>query len=564
VGGCDQAVKVDITAVTRRRKAVSGIIATVITFTMVFTIIVGYFVFVNTGVFNSLQAAQQRNQAVNQAAQEKLSARVGLAAAGNLTLRVSNLGEVPTTIIDVFITNAALDKIVSCSVVNPGPPCSQYLGARRDLNFSLPLTILPGVSTNSMSGCGVKPGCDIGIAKQAYTYTAGTPVVVSLLTSSGNVFSAEYPAPSTIMTLTSTSVFSTSSVSTVSQGNPGGNVLVVQMKATPPQTFSCSHCVNDTVTVLNYGTSAVTGVALSPTVPIIDSTGSLTLTSKGCVLHGGSTTILGYSGVGVPPSIVYVCTFAANPNGFGGFASFTGAATGTYNSLPVTSAEAISNTIQIGGPISVLNQGPFSGNFFYFKYSACTNMPTHTTHCTTVPNPLTVGTLPMASSITGSTSYYVAFYLQVTNNFNTTIPILPYTYFMTDPTVGGESPFFLVGNPSSLPYLPNYACTSGCTNNVPALTPYPSSCTAQATSTCINLAPGATVTLTFAACDIGSTWWDWAGSAYGKSFDSGNTCTTNPPDYQSNEATYLTILVSFVYKGQVYTQDIPFVGQKVN
>jgi hypothetical protein len=423
-----------------------------------------------------------------------------------------------------------------------------------------------------MSGCGVKPGCDIGIARQAYTYSAGTPVVVSLLTTSGNVFSAEYPAPSSTITLTSTSVTSTVTISTVTSGNPGGNILVVQMTATPPQTFSCAHCVNDTVTVLNYGTSAVSGVALSPTVPIIDSTGSLTLTSKGCVLQGGSTTILGYSGTGPPYSIVYLCTFAANPNGFGGFVSFTGAATGTYNGLPVTSAEAISNTIQIGGPISVLNQGPFSGNFFYFKYSACTNAPSggyygspsYSKPCTTVPSTMTIGNLPVAGSITGSNSYYVAFYLQVTNNFNVTIPILPYTYFMTDPTVGGESPFFLVGNPSSLPYIPNYACTSGCTNNIPNLTPYPSTCVATSTATCINLAPGATVTLTFAACDIGSTWWDWAGSSYGQNFDYGNTCTTNPPNYNAPEATYLTILVSFVYKGQVYTQDIPFVGQTVN
>ena len=69
--------------------------------------------------------------------------------------------------------------------------------------------------------------------------------------------------------------------------------------------------------------------------------------------------------------------------------------------------------------------------------------------------------------------------------------------------------------------------------------------------------------VTFAACDIGSTWWDWAGSTYGGRFDSGYTCTTNPPSYQPDEATYLTMLITFVYEGQVYTQQIPFVGQTV-
>jgi flagellin-like protein len=564
-------LNVNTSALARRRKAVSGILATVITFTMVFTIVVGYFVFVNTGVFNSLQAQQVRGQEINQAAQEKISVKVGVNSGGNLTLRLSNTGEVPTTLLDVFITNPSTDKIVSCSVVNS---CSQYLSAKGDLNYTFPLTVLPGISTNRMSGCGVKPGCDISINKKALQPTySGTPVVVSLLTTDGNVFSAEYPTPITTQTLTSTSVYATSSISTITQGNPGGNVLVVQETAAPPQTFSCPSCVTDTITVSNYGTSQVTGVALSPAAPIIDSTGSLTLTLNSCT-PPGSTTLNLYSGSGPPPSISWVCNYAANPNGFGGFASFTIAATGTYNTLPVTSAEAISNTIQIGGPISVLNQGPFTGNFFYFKYSACTNAPSggpsYSKPCTSVPNPVTYGTLPVASSISGSSSYYVAFYVQITNNFNVPLPILPYSYFLTDPTIGGESPFYLVGNPSSLPYVPNYACTSGCTNNIPSLTPYPSTCVATSTATCYSLAPGATVTLTFAACDISASQWNWAGSAYGRSYDNsvGGHCYpgsyTNPPNYQQNEATYLSIIIAFVYNGQVYAQDIPFVGQTVN
>jgi hypothetical protein len=163
--------------------------------------------------------------------------------------------------------------------------------------------------------------------------------------------------------------------------------------------------------------------------------------------------------------------------------------------------------------------------------------------------------------LTGSSSYYVAFYVQITNNFNVSIPILPYTYFLTDPTIGGETPFYIVGNPSSLPYIPNYNPGG---NGIPTLTPYPSTCVATATSTCLIIPPGGTVTLTFAACDITSTWWDWAGYSYGSSHDSGNTCTTNPPAYQPNEATWIDIVVSFVYNGQVYSQGIPFMGMKVS
>ncbi len=118
-------------------------------------------------------------------------------------------------------------------------------------------------------------------------------------------------------------------------GNPGGNVLVVQMVATPQQTFKCGHCLNDTVTVYNYGNTTVTGVSLSPAVPLVSLTGTATVTSPAsCTLISGSSSIPGYPGYGALPKTVYLCTFGANPNGFGGFASFTGRATGTFNGGP--------------------------------------------------------------------------------------------------------------------------------------------------------------------------------------------------------------------------------------
>ena len=524
---------------------------------MVFTVAVGAFVFVNQGVFSSLQAQAARAQAINQASQEKLVLRVAISGStGNMWLRISNVGTVPVSLLDVFVTSVQKDKLVSNSTLVAG---SHYLSKSGDLNYSLPLTILPGISTNQMSGCGTKVGCDISISQPAFQYK-GSQAVISVLSSSGNIFSSQYPPPPTSSVTTITSTIATASTTTLPGSNPGGNVLVVQMTASPPQTFSCPHCVNDTVVVLNYGNNPVTGVALSPSVPIVQSAGNVIIASTGpCALQGGSNNLPAYSGSGAPPSITWICTFSANPNGFGGFVSFTGAATGTYNAQPVTSGEAISNTIQVGGPVSVLNQGPFSANFFYFKYSACSTKPTSSTPCTTVPSPVAVATLPAANSITGSSSYYVAFYIIITNKFNVTLPILPYTYFQTDPTQGGESPFYIVGNPASLPYLPNYNPGG---NNNPTLTPYPATCFATSTASCINLAPGASVTLTFAACDIGLSLWNWAGSAYGTS-NGGGACTTNPPNYQPNESTYLSVIITFVYNGQVYTQQIPYVGQFV-
>jgi flagellin-like protein len=562
-----------------RRRAISGILASIIMFAMVFTVGIGFFVFVNTGSLQASQANQQNQQALQQASQEELSIRVGLSTNhdlwGNtkdLSLRITNVGSSPVTVIDVFVTNTSMNRIMSNSMVTKG---TQYLATFSpskggDLNYSLPLTILPGFSTAQMSGCGSGLGCNIAISQNSYNYTSGgSPVVVSVLTSAGNVFSAQYPPPPGATSVTTTKTISIKYTSTVGGGNPGGNVLVVQMIATPQQTFKCGHCLNITVTVYNYGNTSVTGVSLSPAVPLSSLTGSATVTPPtSCTIINGNTTIPGYPGSGPLPKTVYLCTFGANPNGFGGFASFTGRATGIFNGGPVTSGQAVSNAVQIGGPVSVLNQGPFSGNFFFFKYSACTNAPSggkYSSKCTTTPSPVTFAGLPTASLIKGSSSYYVAFYIQITNNYNVTLPILPYTYFMTDPSSGGESPFFIVGNPGgsgnpNLPYIPNYNPGG---NGIPTLTPYPSTCIATSTASCINIAPGGSALVTFAACDIGSTWWDWAGSAYGRNFDNGNACTTNPPSYQPNEATYLTILVTFVYEGQVYTQQIPFVGQTV-
>lgn len=562
----------------RRRRAISGILASIIMFAMVFTVGIGFFVFVNTGSLQASQANQQKQQALQQASQEGLSIRVGLSTKpdwwGNtrdLWLRITNVGSSPVTVIDVFVTNTAMNRIMSNSMVTKG---TQYLATFSlseggDLNYSLPLTILPGFSTAQMSGCGSGLGCDIAISQTSYNYmSGGSPVVVSVLTSTGNVFSAQYPPSPGATSVTTTKTISIKYTSTVGGGNPGGNVLVVQMVANPQQTFKCGHCLNVTVTVYNYGNTSVTGVSLSPAVPLSSLTGTATVTPPtSCTLINGSTTIPEYPGSGPLPKIVYHCTFGANPNGFGGFASFTGRATGEFNGGPVTSGQAVSNAVQIGGPVSVLNQGPFSGNFFFFKYSACTSAVSGG-KCTTTPSPLTFANLPAASLIKGSYEY-VAFYIQITNNYNVTLPILPYTYFMTDPSSGGESPFFIVGDPGNvgsdcqiasspcnpnLPSIPSYS--------PPTLTAYPSTCIATSTASCINILPGGSAVLTMAACDIGSTYWDWAGYTYG-STKSSSTCTTAPPNYQPNEATYLTILVTFVYEGQVYTQQIPFVGQTV-
>ena len=567
----------------RRRKAISGVLATIIMFSMLFTVGFGFFLFVNQSTLTTAQANASRQAAVQQTSLERLALGVKLSTSpdswsqtGDLWLTMNNTGGVAATILDVYVTNVATDHLVSNSQVSPG---SYYLNAKGtllqmgDLNITLPLSINMGASTHTMTGCVAGlTGCDIAISKTSYLYVAGTTVLVSVLTSGGNVFSVQYPfSPNSFTTSTtiSTVVFSTT---TVSSGGVGGNALVVKMVASPPQTLTCSGCVTDTVTIYNYALSPATAVALSPSPPAWQVTGTASLSGASCTgpfRYNGqpmaNDSISAWSGSGNAHFVTYTCTYSAQTGQVGGFASFLGGATATLNGNSVSSAQEVSNTIQVGGTVSVLNQGPFSANYFFFKDSYCyqSTGSFFSTPCTQTPNPLTLATLPSADAQNASTDYYDAYYVQVTNNFNTTLAILQYSYFQTDPTNGGESNFYLVGPASTYNsqgyYFPSYAgpgnptvaayggSASTCAETPPSYNP-PSS------ANCIDVAPGQTVTLTFAACAAGSANWDWGGIQYGRNFDNPLTCfPQSPPNYNTPESTYLSIVLSFMYRARSST-----------
>jgi hypothetical protein len=450
------------------------------------------------------------------------------------------------------------------------------------------LAVAPGIPTNRMTGCGAGPGCDIAINSVAIGgYTGVGPIVASVLTSSGNIFSALYPPNPTSYTTTTTTTQTSASTTVIPGGAPSSNILVVQMTATPPLVFSCQACVTDNVTIYNYGNLSVTGVGLTPAIPSVSSTGTATLPNGFCT-PPGSTTIPAYSGVGIAPHISFICIYDAVPGSVGGYATFSGQATGMYGVALITSAISISNAIQVGGSANVLSQGPFTANFFFFKYSACTNLPTPGSPCATVVPmpPGTPSSLPSATLLAGASIYYVAFYVTLTNSLlNTTISILPYSYMLDDTTTGSESAFFLagsssVGAPSYTPYYPNYNPGG---NNVPTLTAYSPS-VAQCNSNpakCIQVEPGRSVVLTFASCGIipvPQTNWNWAGIQYGNGYQSLTCLPDNPPCFDVSAgmvtspqcpptsvpiSTYISIVVSFLYKGQVLTQQIPFVGMIV-
>ena len=267
----------------RRRKGLSGIIAAVILFAMFFTAGTGFFLAVNQFKHTADQANAGRLSSQQQASLENLalSAKVSSTAdpwghIGDLWLTINNTGGVPSTIVSVFITNST-GRLLSNSLVTPP---SHYLstdggvpGVGGDLNVTLPLTLNVGASTSKVSGCKASvTGCDIGISKSSFLYTPHSTVLVSVLTSLGNVFSIPYPTPS-LNTLKNVIVINQNQfnqeninqnqVDIVNQSETigcsqcnfflvaGGNILVTQITATPSPVAN-GKTINVTATVWDY------------------------------------------------------------------------------------------------------------------------------------------------------------------------------------------------------------------------------------------------------------------------------------------------------------------------
>ena len=572
-----------------RSKGVSGILAGVMLFAMLFSVGVGFYVYINQ-TNNSINHANANQQNVIQQSSLENLTLSATANSGAVTVTATNRGGVATSLLTTFVDNS--NGVLQNQPVSV--PAQPTLNVGQTASF-----VVPG-----------------------YTYSSGS-ITVSVITGRGNTFTAQYPPPPT-GTQTNVVVNSqtTTVIATVSGG--GSNALVVVMTATPPVTFNCANgCVADSITVYNYALSSVTGVALNPSPPsvVVCGTGNTpgctaSLTSPVCAgptLSNGqpdtSDSIAAYSGTGNAPYVTFQCTYNANTGAVGGFASFSGEATGvlTVTGQQVASATATSNTIEIGGQANVITQGAFTANFLFYKFSACqtpphelsggtyptysyTGVTTGTYPCNPTPTQITTpgtmndGLLNDAFLLYSAGNYYVAYYVSLTNDFNQTLPILQYSYLYMDPGISGEQYYFLAGAATDYynsatktysSYYPNYNVA----NSVPTLDAYSATTTSCAEvynplyqnytvpspSTCINIHPGQTLTLTFAACGWDASTWDWGGTAYANSFDSPATnCNINSvPGYGGNvpEGQVVSIEITYMYKNQAYSQLLPFDGQ---
>jgi hypothetical protein len=225
----------------------------------------------------------------------------------------------------------------------------------------------------------------------------------------------------------------------------------------------------------------------------------------------------------------YTCTFITTQGTAGGTVTFLGYAVGTYSSGYVTSAEVLSNPLEIGNPLSSI-AGPFVG--LSFEYAAQGS--------TSIENPAVV----VSNSLTD-----VVWNATLENTANASVTILEYSFLLVA-RVAQEHDFYIV-QPVSLPIssssLSTYTCALG-TGNAPtgAQCSTPQTNCAVLGNGCVPT--GATVKLYFAATDISGTGWEW-----------GNGGGFSPP-----EAVTMFVIIEYDYYNagvwHVLAQAVPFTG----
>jgi hypothetical protein len=540
------------------RRGLAGVLVLVMVFAMIFTAGVGYLLFQSESSLTQYQSNLKAGATHAGAQQEDLAFTAAPEKPdNNFLVTVNNTGALPLSVVSIFLKDHT--GTVVFKPITLGQPGTTAQGP---LNLDV-----GGVARFTITG---------------YNFTWGTWYYLSLVTSRGNIFTNQAPTSATIFV--STIYTSTATTITIPTGG-GGNSLVVTMVATPVQAYGGT-TLTDNVTVYNYSPHTMQAASLLPSVPSFNVTGTVGLTPLGCTgpftppgqQPDPSGNITGWNGLGLAPHVYFLCAYKTASGQVGGLVSFSGLAAATQNSTAIKSSAVTSNLVQVGSLPNVLTQGAFTSNFFFFGYTSCTNS---VYPCTTKPGAIPPGnpvTLPDASVLSGGSNSYVAFYLEITNNFNTSIPILQNTFEQFDAStcngcvgVGiSESDWWIAGTNDTMvnqAYYPNYNPGASSTH-LPALQAYPSDCNVVNSKNvptddhCIYVNPGQSVIITLAACGPSSSSWDWGGTQYGTKFDSGHSgCVSTVPNIApGGMASAGTTVISYWYNGIDVTQDIAFQG----
>jgi len=541
---------------TRARRGIAGVLGALILFAIIFTAGAGFFLTVSSFNHEANQAQVARESSLQQVGLENLSLKAGITG-GALYLIVNNTGGVPSTIADVFVTGAS-GNFVSTSSLCPATVSSHYLSCTNDLNVTLPLTLAVGSTTAKMSGCAGGPGCNIRINPASAPYVSGTTVLVSVLTSLGNVFSVQYPAPR-LTTMKNVLVVNQVIVNQTNYGQlvvndlnqsvvvgcyscytqlaAGGNILVTQLTATPSP-VSDGGTIRVNATVWNYSPYTASGVTVTLSAIYAGSAYVSPDVSKTPGTCGSPASI----GSGL--SAKFVCTFVAHSGVTSGTVTFQGGSTGcdlTGNTTTcsggasVTSAIAGSNPVQVG---TLVSYGPWQLNYYYFYY-------TDSSHHTAI-----------APSVISSSDDYVALYVRLTNIYNTSMTLLDGSYLQFV-SPGSDVNAYIVNstNPSANSFT-SFVCT-----DTPPSGPVGANCPKG------TVPPGGTIILAFAACGAGLSSTSACPPNTGCSGHAGWEWSTCSPGGSDAGAT-VQIIVEYTLNHQgtysIYAEDIPFQSVFIN
>ncbi len=162
---------------TLRRKAVAGIVAAVIMFAMLFTVGTAYFLFVNSTNLQYVQSLLTRTNNLQDRAAESMLLSVALSGSGHITFVSNNTSPISLNITAAIVTDT-FGNMLQCDGRG-----------------------LPGTCGNSSPALpmAMNPARGSGVVDTGYTYVGAATVIVKVITSRGNVFSATYPASSTVL-----------------------------------------------------------------------------------------------------------------------------------------------------------------------------------------------------------------------------------------------------------------------------------------------------------------------------------------------------------------------------
>jgi hypothetical protein len=161
---------------TRRRRAISGIIGAVFLFTMLFTVGSEYFIFINNANAVETQSLVARGNALAARLQEDVQVSTALNSTGYVQFYLNNTGGAALNVTSLMVLSSS-GAILECDGI--GTPQGQGC-----INTAPVMPLVANVGEGVPSK---------GYEVTDYHYVSGT-VILELVTSSGNVFSATYPA----------------------------------------------------------------------------------------------------------------------------------------------------------------------------------------------------------------------------------------------------------------------------------------------------------------------------------------------------------------------------------